>query len=151
MQATYLILILVWAGPVIVFQWLLSAGLLIQRWKVWLPGILIPTLYLTVADSSALRSGTWTINPQQSLNLFLPIIHVPIEEAVFFLVTNTLIIQGIILLLDRLRVQRRIRWVFNVLQHANLTSEEKAHYASIQHITMDKLDKIARNKTNLEE
>ena len=107
-HATYLILILVWAGPVIVMQWLVGADLLIRRWKVFIPGVLLPTLYLTVIDSFALRSGTWTISPLQSLNIFVPIIEVPIEEAIFFLVTNTLIIQGMILFLERSRVRARV-------------------------------------------
>ena len=113
---TYLFLILVWAGPLIVFQWVLGADLLIRRWKVLVAGILIPTLYLTVADSFALRSGTWTISPQLSLNIFLPVIKVPIEEAVFFLVTNTLIIQALIFLLDAARVRKRVNRIFGILQ-----------------------------------
>jgi lycopene beta-cyclase len=102
-------LILVWAMPIIVIQWLLGADLLIRRWKVWIPGVVVPTLYLTFADSFALHSGTWTISPQQSLNLFLPVIGVPVEEAVFFLVTNTLIVQGMILFRERTQLNVRIR------------------------------------------
>ena len=104
---TYLVLILGWFGPVLVIQWLLGGWLLISRWKVLIPGILLPTLYLTTADSFALRSATWTISPLQSLNLFLPVIRVPIEEAVFFLVTNTLIVQGVILFRESSRVRAR--------------------------------------------
>jgi lycopene cyclase domain-containing protein len=110
-HSTYLILILVWAGPIIVFQWLLGADLLLHRWKVLIPGIMIPTLYLTCMDSLALRSGTWTISPQQSFNVFLPVIHVPVEEGLFFLVTNTLVVQAMIFLLDRARVQNRVRQI----------------------------------------
>jgi lycopene cyclase domain-containing protein len=113
-NSTYVILILVWAGPVIVIQWLLGADLLIRRWKVLIPGVLLPTLYLTLIDSFALRSGTWTISTQQSLNLFLPIIGVPIEEAIFFLVTNTLIIQGMILFLERSRVRARVDQILTI-------------------------------------
>lgn len=94
---TYLFLILIWAGPIILMQWLLGLDLMIKRWKVWLPGILIPTLWLTFADSFALRSHTWTIDPAQSLGIFLPL-GVPVEEGIFFLVTNTLVVQGMILL-----------------------------------------------------
>src|SRR5258705_13849999 len=84
--------------PVILLQWLLGADLLLKRWKVLVPGILFPTLYLTCVDAAALGSQTWTINPTQSLNMFIPIINVPFEEGVFFLVTNTLIVQGLILM-----------------------------------------------------
>lgn len=95
-KSTYLFLILVWALPIILMQWLLGLDLMFKRWKVWLPGILIPTIWLTFADSFALGSKTWTIDPAQSLGIFLPL-NVPIEEGVFFLVTNALVVQGMIL------------------------------------------------------
>jgi lycopene cyclase domain-containing protein len=111
-DTTYLFLILIWALPVIIAQWLIGIDLLFKRWKVVLPGIVVPTLYLTIVDSIALNSHTWTINPAQSLNIFLPFIHVPIEEAIFFLVTNTMIVQGLIFLFApemRQRARRLLR------------------------------------------
>jgi lycopene beta-cyclase len=123
-HSTYLVLILGWAGPVIVIQWLLGADLLIRRWKVLIPGILLPTLYLTFIDSFALRSGTWTISPLQSLNIVLPIIGVPLEEAIFFLVTNTLLIQGMILFLERARLKARVR---HILMTVGKRKPEVAH------------------------
>ena len=125
-NSTYVILILVWAGPVIVFQWLFGADLLIRHWKVLIPGVLLPTLYLTLIDPFALRSGTWTISTQQSLNLFLPIIGVPIEEAIFFLVTNTLIIQGMILFLERSRVRARVDQILTIGKRKPETVESRA-------------------------
>jgi lycopene beta-cyclase len=95
---TYLFLILIWSMPLIVLQWLIGGDLLLRRWKVLIPGVLAPTVYLMLAESVALRAETWTINPTQSLNIFIPVIQVPVEEVVFLLATNTLIVQGIILL-----------------------------------------------------
>ena len=115
-NSTYVILILVWAGPVIVMQWLLGADVLLRRWKVLIPGILVPTLYLTCVDSFALRAGTWTISPPHSLGIFLPFVGVPVEEAVFFLVTNTLIIQGMILFRERSCVKARIAQLIAMLK-----------------------------------
>ena len=92
----------------------MGADLLIRRWKVLIPGIVLPTLYLTLIDSIALHSGTWTISPAHSLNLFLPIIGVPIEEAIFFLVTNTLLIQGMILFRARSRVKARVVRIMSI-------------------------------------
>ena len=108
-QYTYLILILIWAGPVILLQWLMGGDLLLRRWKVLIPGILIPTLYLILIDAIALHSTTWTINPVTSLGIFFPVINVPLEEGLFFLVTNTLIVQGLILLLTPQMRQRVMR------------------------------------------
>ncbi len=97
-STTYLFLILIWALPAIALQWLVGGDILLRRWKVLLPGILAPTVYLTLVDTFALHATTWTINPTQSLNIFFPLIQVPIEEGIFFLATNTLIVQALILL-----------------------------------------------------
>lgn len=60
--------------------------------KVWLP-IWIPTLYLWIVDTLALRRGTWSITSGTKLGIHVwP--HLEIEEAVFFLVTNTLVVWG---------------------------------------------------------
>lgn len=107
---TYLALELIWAGPIVVIQWLLGFDFLARRWKVWLPGIILPSLYLTFADSFAIGAHTWTINPDLSLNIFLPL-GVPLEELLFFLLTNALVVQGLILLLNpdmAIRVRRII-------------------------------------------
>jgi len=93
---TYLVLEVIWAGPIVVMQLLLGLDVMLRRWKVWLPGILIPSLYLTAVDSFAIGGHTWTINPDLSIGIRLPF-GVPIEELVFFLLTNALVVQGIIL------------------------------------------------------
>lgn len=108
-RSTYLLLILIWAGPLIILQWLIGLDMLLKRWKVLVPGILIPTLYLTLVDAFAIGSNTWTINPTQSLGTRIPLINVPVEEAVFFLVTNTLIVQGLIFIMNFPPMWRRMR------------------------------------------
>ncbi|CAO1614999.1 unnamed protein product [Parajaminaea phylloscopi] len=50
-----------------------------------------PTVYLWAVDVFALRRGTWHINEETSLNIF-PIPDLPIEEMVFFTVTNLLLV-----------------------------------------------------------
>jgi lycopene beta-cyclase len=97
-NTTYLFLILIWALPIIVLQWLIGLDILVRRWKVLVPGILLPTLYMTIVDSFAIGSHIWKINPAQSLNMFLPILRVPIEDMIFFLVTSTMLVQGMIFL-----------------------------------------------------
>lgn len=95
---TYLALELVWALPPIMLQLAFGADILWHyRWSV-LATILSTTLYLSFADSLAISSGTWTIDPAQSLNVFLGR-HLPIEEFIFFLLTNTLVTFGIVLIL----------------------------------------------------
>lgn len=94
----YLGLILVWAIPPILIQLVFGADLLWQRRRLVTLTLLSATLYLAVVDSLAIGSGTWTIAPEQSLNIYLGGM-LPIEELLFFLVTNTLIVFGMTLLL----------------------------------------------------
>ena len=97
-QLTYLILVLVWAVPIVVIEWLTGPEYLLRRWKVLLPGILVPTLYLILIDWLAINLRIWTANPEQSLAISLPVFHIPVEDVLFFLATNTLIVQSLILL-----------------------------------------------------
>ncbi|RVX70140.1 hypothetical protein B0A52_06312 [Exophiala mesophila] len=89
-------LILVWAGPVLLMLWTFAYQLLVTLpWtKTWLP-IALPTLYLWIVDTLALRRGTWSIELGTKLGIHLwP--HLEIEEAVFFLLTNMLVVWGAI-------------------------------------------------------
>jgi lycopene cyclase domain-containing protein len=75
---------------------------------------LIPaTIYLCVADALAIESGTWTINPEQSVNFFVG--GLPFEEIVFFFVTNVMIAVGTTLVLARQSQERAPRSVLSLL------------------------------------
>ncbi|KAL8992168.1 MAG: hypothetical protein Q9169_007312 [Polycauliona sp. 2 TL-2023] len=95
-KGLYLGLIIVWAGPFILMLWTLAHQLLIS-----LPAsntlfpILAPTLYLWIVDTIALRRGTWVIQSGTKLGWHLWD-GLDIEEAFFFLVTNTLIVFGLV-------------------------------------------------------
>ena len=94
----YLALELVWALPPIMLQLGFGADILWHYRRLVLPAIVTTTLYLSFADALAISSGTWTIDPAQSLNVFLGR-HLPIEEFVFFLLTNTMVTFGMALIL----------------------------------------------------
>jgi lycopene cyclase domain-containing protein len=96
--ATYLAITLVWALPPIGLQLIFGADILWRHIKLVLLTIIPMTIYLSAADSLAITSGTWTIDPQQSTGILMG--SFPIEEAVFFLLTNILIGFGITLLLS---------------------------------------------------
>ena len=95
-EGLYLGLILIWAGPFIVLLWSLGYQVIIG-----LPPsncsvvIAIPTLYLWLVDTFALRRGTWVIETGTKLGCFLWN-GLEVEEALFFLCTNTLIVFGLI-------------------------------------------------------
>jgi lycopene cyclase domain-containing protein len=95
---TYLSLESIWALPPIALQLAFGADIL-WRYRRLVVLALVPfTLYLSLADTLAIRAGTWTISPQQSLG-FLVADLLPVEEIFFFLLTNTLVVFGVTLIL----------------------------------------------------
>lgn len=94
----YLALILIWALPPIMLQLGFGADILWRLRRLALTAIISSTLYLSMVDSIAIVAGTWTINPEKTLNVFLAGI-LPIEEFTFFLMTNILLVFGMILVL----------------------------------------------------
>jgi lycopene beta-cyclase len=94
---TYMGLILAWAAPVLAGQWAYAGHRIAAHGRTAILGIAIPTLYLWVADAVAIRLGIWEISPVYTVGL-RPF-GLPVEEALFFLVTNVLVVQGLILFL----------------------------------------------------
>jgi len=92
---TYMGLILTWACPVLAFQWAYGGGTLWRHRKLLREAVTFPTLYLWVVDLIAIEWRIWHILAATSTEWKL--ITLPIEEAIFFLVTNMLVVQGLIL------------------------------------------------------
>ncbi|MFZ0547179.1 MAG: lycopene cyclase domain-containing protein, partial [Candidatus Promineifilaceae bacterium] len=95
--ATYLSLELVWALPPIILQLAFGADILWRYRHLVITSFLPLTLYLSTADAIAINAGTWTINPAYSLNILIGGT-LPLEEFLFFLLTNLLITFGLVLL-----------------------------------------------------
>lgn len=95
---TYLGLELIWALPPIMLQLAFGADILWRYRRYVFTAIAISTLYLAVTDAIAIQSGTWTINPEQSLPILIGGI-LPIEEFIFFLLTNVLLVFGVTLVM----------------------------------------------------
>jgi lycopene cyclase domain-containing protein len=95
--ATYLAITLAWALPPIGLQLIFGADILWRHRRLLTLSILPMLFYLSLADSLAIASGTWTISPAQSTGFFLGAL--PIEEAVFFMLTLLLVVFGQTLLL----------------------------------------------------
>lgn len=95
-EGMYLGLILTWAVPFLLLLWSLAYQFIIGLpWTNTVLPIVLPTLYLWIVDTLALRRGTWVIESGTKLGLHLwP--HLEIEEAVFFLLTNALIVFGLV-------------------------------------------------------
>ena len=106
---TYLNLILIWALLPVLLQAAFGADILLAHTRVLLPIIAVPTLYLWIVDGLAIASGTWTIDPSQTTGLKLGVL--PIEEMLFFLMTNLIVGYGISLMLSTDSQQRARAWL----------------------------------------
>lgn len=93
----YLTLLFGWALPVIALHWIVGAPALLARWKVLLVAVSVPTVYLSLADAVAIGSGIWSISEELSVGLRAG--SLVFEEALFFLLTNLLVAQSIVLFL----------------------------------------------------
>jgi len=102
---TYLSIILFWALPAILPQLLFGADILWFFRKLVFWAIMVPGMYLSLMDIVALKDTTWSISPTQTTGiLFFGIL--PLEEVVFFFITNILITFGITLLLANVSENR---------------------------------------------
>ena len=95
-HALYLGLILAWACPVLAAMWWIDGARLAARWRVVALTVGPPTLYLWVADRIAIGNGIWDITDATRTGVEL--VGLPIEEALFFVVTNLLVAQGLAML-----------------------------------------------------
>jgi lycopene cyclase domain-containing protein len=102
---TYLSLTLSWALIPIMFQVAFGGDILWQHRRLVALGIIPTTLYLGAADSLAIEGGNWTISPEKTVNLKLGG-KLPLEEGLFFLITNVLVTFGMTLVLSPQSQQR---------------------------------------------
>lgn len=99
----YLGWLFLWAGPVLALQWGFGSTYLWAIRRSLLVAIAVPTLYLWLVDRIAIELGVWVISDTYTTGHAL--FGLPIEEALFFLVTNLFIVQGITMyvwVLDRI-------------------------------------------------
>jgi lycopene cyclase domain-containing protein len=94
-HGTYFGLILMWAGPVIAFHWFYGGDYLWRIRKIFISSLVLATFYLCVIDRIAIEWKIWTISPVHSTGW--TILGLPLEEATFFVVTNLLVLQGLLL------------------------------------------------------
>ncbi len=121
---TYLTLILTWALLPVLIQLAYGADILWGYRRELAYSILVPTIYLWFVDAIAIRSGTWTIDPAQTTGIAIG--HLPIEEMLFFFMTNVLIAFGITLLLARESRERGGVWLNRFRgQHTNQATTEQ--------------------------
>lgn len=105
MRWTYLGYELAWALPVIVVQWTVARREL-WRWRRLLAwGVVVATVYLAACDAFALGHGIWRVDPARVVGLYAG--SLPLEEFVFYFVTNVMAAQGFVMLTGFLRERRK--------------------------------------------
>ena len=96
----YLSLELAWVAPPLALQFAFGADILWRNRRLLFLTIAPATIFLSVADAIAIDLGIWTIDPAQTIGIKFGGI-LPLEEAFFFLITNTLVAFGVTLALSR--------------------------------------------------
>lgn len=104
---TYLGLELTWGLIPLLVQMTFGADILWHHRRPVLWTLLPGTLYLSGADAHAIRSGTWTIDPKQSLGVTLGGI-LPLEEFIFFFLTSSMVVFGVTLVIARQSHERAL-------------------------------------------
>lgn len=122
---TYVTLILVWALIPIGLQLALGGDILWHYRRLVFWSLIPVTLYLAIGDGLAIRSGTWTVDPVQSTGIFFG--SLPLEEFIFFLVTNTLVVFGMILVLAQESQSRAPQALLDLLPRATTQPGVAAH------------------------
>jgi len=98
----YLIHLLGWTLPVLLGQFALVVWRhradTFRILRAILPPVIVIAVYLTTADHFAISAGIWRFPEGKHLGIYLG--SVPLEELVFFLVTNLLVALGVVLFRD---------------------------------------------------
>lgn len=96
----YLGALLLWVAPVLGLEWVFGGPALWRYRREQVYAVAVPTLYLWVVDALALSLGVWSVAEETTLGFV--VFGVPLEEAIFFFLTNLLLVHGLVL----------VRWVF---------------------------------------
>jgi lycopene cyclase domain-containing protein len=91
----YLRTLLIWATPVLALQWSVGWPVLATHRRTAALGVLVPTAYLCLVDRLAIAIGLWQFDPTATTGITL--LGLPIEEALFFLLTSGFLVQGLVL------------------------------------------------------
>lgn len=95
---TYIVLEVVWALPVLILQWVAGGRTLRKKCGILLAAIVLPTVYLSMADGFAINHGIWALHRDRNLGAYLG--PVPVEEVLFFVLTNAMVAQSMVLIED---------------------------------------------------
>ncbi|MBO9361199.1 MAG: lycopene cyclase domain-containing protein [Thermoflexus sp.] len=123
-DGAYLSRILAWGVPPLALQVAVGGDRLWAARRAIARRWIVPTLWLWLADGIAIQAGIWFIRPEFTVGL--EVAGLPLEEMVFFAMTNLLVANGWTLILDPV-VERRIcpaiRWAWLSLLRLRTSSD----------------------------
>ena len=103
-HTAYLSYELWWALPVVAVQWV-AAGRELWRWRrLLIVTVLLATAYLGACDAFALGHGIWRVDPRRVVGLYAG--PLPLEELLFYFVTNIMAAQGFVMIAGYLRERK---------------------------------------------
>lgn len=128
----YLPFLLTWALPVIALQWLAGWRYLWRERRRWPWVALALGAYLTLADAVAIAAGIWSFDQRRLTGLYLA--NVPIEEALFYLLTAMMVVQGFTIAWAAWedRAQLTARWRARLSRAENLARGEHDRHATVR-------------------
>ena len=94
---SYLLILLLWAAPIFVIQWVVAAKSLWRARRLLLAGTLLCGTFLSLADYFAISRGIWQIQEAGIMGLRFGG-HLPFEEAMFFFLTAAMSAQGFVMI-----------------------------------------------------
>jgi lycopene cyclase domain-containing protein len=87
--------ILLWSGPILAIQWGFGWPYLWKIRRTVALAVAVPTCYFWAIDWYAIDTGLWVLSGSHTTGL--AIVGLPVEEALFFLLTNTFAVQGLVM------------------------------------------------------
>jgi len=97
---SYFVWLLGWSLPIVLGQWVAFHGFLARTARRWLPPTVALGLYFGTADAIGIASGVWRIGDATTVGVRLFGV-LPLEEALFFLLTTFMVAQTTMLFLWR--------------------------------------------------
>jgi len=103
-SGSYLGLLLAWSGPLLALQWAVGGDTLWAQRRLLTVAAAPPTFYLWAVDGLGLHLRLWQLSGTRTTGLHL--LGLPLEEALFFLLTTVLVVGGLLLGTDQTTLTR---------------------------------------------
>lgn len=98
-EFNYLFHLFAWAGSFVLIQFIFGGRKIRDNSKLIIIPTLIMTAYFSLADSISIGNGIWSFDPEQTIGTKVG--NVPLEEILFFFMTNLLVTEAMVLFLNQ--------------------------------------------------